>query len=292
LPAIAGALGISRDLPLAPLLASGAGMQPDGDYLMVADPVTLVAGRDDVVLAGKVTDLDRDAAALLIGALNRHFAEDAIAFAAPRPDAWFLRTERDPAVVTTPTLAVLGRSIFAHLPSGPEGKTWQRWQTEIQMLLFENDVNESRERRGLPPVSGVWLWGGGRMPAVVTPELVNVFAAEGVTGDLARGIARQIGLVADPVPALGAILRGTTQESPNALVTFREMTGDYALAQCAADWLAPAVAALKRGGIDVLDVIADGGGTAARWTAVRPSAFRRFAGWRAQPFAAPRAADA
>lgn len=294
LPALANAFGIAGDAPLAPLLAAGAGMEPDDDYVLVADPVTLVAGRDDVVLAGKVTDLDRDAAAALIGTLNRHFAGDAIAFVAPRPDAWFLRAERDLALVTTPTWAVLGQPIFAHLPRGPEGKTWQRWQTEIQMLLFENDVNNARERRGLPPVSGVWLWGGGRLPALDVPDPVQVFAAEGIIGDLARGLARQTGHAADGVPAAcGAMLAGKTPESPNALVTLPEITSDYALAQFAADWLAPAVAALARGGIDALDVIADGGGMAACWTALRPSAFRRFAKWRrSQPFALPRAADA
>lgn len=294
LPALAGAFGVSRDVPLAPLLASGAGMEPDDDYVLVADPVTLVAGRDDVVLAGKVADLDRDATASLIGALNGHFTDDALSFAAPRPDAWFLRTARDVALVTTPTRVVLGRGIFAHLPRGPEGKIWQRWQTEIQMLLFEHDVNAARERRGLSPVTGVWLWGGGRLPAVATPDPVDVFAAEGGSSDLARGLARAAGQAAHRVPAaFGSMRARTTPESPNALVTLPEVTSDYALLQFAADWVAPAVAALERGGIDALAIIADGGGTSARWTALRPSPFRRFAArLRPQPFAAPRAADA
>ncbi len=65
-----------RDAPLAPILAAAAGATPGDAYWLVADPVTLVAGRDDVLLAGRVDDLAGDETAALLATLNDHFADD------------------------------------------------------------------------------------------------------------------------------------------------------------------------------------------------------------------------
>ncbi len=74
------------------------GVDPGDAYWVAADPVTLVAGRDDVHLAGMVRDLGADEAARLTATLNAHFAADGMAFVAPRPDAWFVRAAVAPAI--------------------------------------------------------------------------------------------------------------------------------------------------------------------------------------------------
>src|SRR5207245_7560585 len=88
--ALCSALSPPRATPLAPLCALGAGLSVDDGYVMAATPVTLIADRDIVVLAGRVADLREDETATLIALLHRHFASRGLAFGAPRPSALFL----------------------------------------------------------------------------------------------------------------------------------------------------------------------------------------------------------
>src|SRR4051812_60854 len=60
--ALCAALSLSLATPLAPLCAAGAGLSLDGRYTISTTPVTLVADRDVVVLAGPVIDLCADEA--------------------------------------------------------------------------------------------------------------------------------------------------------------------------------------------------------------------------------------
>ena len=126
---------------------------------------------------GHVADLREDETATLIALLNRHFASNDVAFDAPRPSAWFVRSERDFALATSSIDTAMGRAIADFLPRGGDARTWQRWQVEIQMLLHEHAVNGEREARGSAVVSGVWLSGSGRLREITKPRLTSVFAA-------------------------------------------------------------------------------------------------------------------
>jgi len=286
------ALGAADAAPVAALAALGAGADPGDDCVLFADPVTLVAGRDDVVLAGRVADLATDAAAALLAALNAHFAPDGLMFFAPRPDAWFVRMHTTADLTTTPLDRVLGAPIYPHLPSGPDARTWQRWQSEAQMLLFAHPVNAERERRGAPPVSGLWFWGGGRRTDLVAPAAAVALAAAGPAGDLARGFARQVGQTDDRLPeTFDAMLAQWTTATERVAVT-APVDDDAALTGFAQRWLAPAVAALERGPLAALDLLADGDGRAAQWRAQRPTRLARLAGaWRSARFALPERVD-
>jgi len=286
--AIVAAAGLAPAAPVAPLLALGAGVDPGADYVLAADPVTLVAGRDDVVLAGRVDDLSAEEAAVLIAALDAHFATDALTFAAPRPSTWFARTPRNPALTTTPLDVAMGRPIFPHLPGGADGKSWQRWQNEIQMLLFEHPVNAAREARGAAPVIGLWFWGGGRLADVTLPAGVVALAAADAGNDLVRGLARLAGQVDAALPAT---LDAALARSPGAeamLVALPPLADDAGIAALCERWVGPATAALARGAVAELDVVADGNGIVARWHAQRQPALARLAArWRNARFAVP-----
>jgi hypothetical protein len=273
--ALCSGLALPRATPLAPLCALGAGVSVDDSYVMAATPVTLVADRDIVVLAGRVADLREDEAATLIALLNRHFASDGIAFEAPRPSAWFVRSERDFALSTSSVDAAIGRAIAEFLPRGGDAMTWQRWQVEIQMLLHEHAINGEREDRGLAVVSGVWLSGNGRLRDIAKPRLTNVFAVGGESGDLARGLARHVGLSADALPSTLSAILGHVSSSANILVAMDRLTDQAMMAHLDAHWLQPAVDALEAGAIDTLQLIADGHGVAVTWRARRPSGLAR-----------------
>lgn len=269
--ALADAVGLAPGAPLAPLAAAGAGVAPGAVYMLRADPIALVAGRDDVLLAGRVDDLAAADAAALVAMLNAHFAPDGVAFHAPRPDAWFVAVRGDARPDTTPLPAVRG-AVGAHLPRGPHGTVWRRWLSEMQMLLHEHPVNTAREARGQAPVTGIWVSCGGALPALAMPRQAAIFAPPGRVGDVARGIAQLLGHAAAPAPAEFAAL------SPDAdsVVVLPPVATVEALAMFERAWLAPTLAALERGGLAQLTLIAGDGGAAWTWSASRPPVTRRI----------------
>ena len=267
------ALSLPRATPLAPLCALGADLSVDDRYTIAATPVTLIADRDVVVLAGTVDDLRADEASILIDLLNRHFAGDDMTFDAPRPATWYALCGRNFSFVTSPIDAALRHPIDSFLPSGPDGNLWQRWQVEMQMLLHEHVVNREREQRGLPLVSGIWLSGNGRLTDIALPSLDAVFASGDASGDVARGLARRVGLLANALPpAFSSMLA-----SGNVLAAMAPVSNDADIAHFDADWLQPAVAALESGALDALQLVTDGHGAAVAWRAKRPTGLMRIA---------------
>ncbi len=216
----------------------------------------------------------------------------ACAFVAPRPDAWFARTATSRRIDTTPLDAVVRRPIFDHLPRGADGETWQRWQNEIQMLLHAHPVNAAREARGARPVTGLWFWGGGRASEIAAAP-----------GPARRSLAAPRTRSATSRAAYAPARRSNGRRRPDfvsvddgadaagkesTVVVLPPVAGDAALPGLAAEWLAPAVAALARGDVTALDVVADGNGVTTRWHAPRPSRLVRLtARWRGARFVVP-----
>ncbi|MGI9261948.1 MAG: hypothetical protein ACR2QR_07925 [Woeseiaceae bacterium] len=67
------------------------------------------------------------------------------------------------ATISSSTLHGFGPDEY--LPSGGDGRLFHRLNSELQMLFHDHPVNERRAERGLPAINGLWMWGGGRMPA-------------------------------------------------------------------------------------------------------------------------------
>jgi hypothetical protein len=291
--ALLDALGAPRETPIAPLAALGAGIDAGIDYVLVADPVLLAADRDDLILIQRIDDLAVDESSALETTLNRHFASDDWHFVAARPDAWFARSPRTPAISTTPFDIARAKGVFPHLPRGAEGGVWQRWQNEIGMLLHEHPVNAGRQASGRPDVTGIWFWGGGRLSDVVGLPATTVRAAAGRVGDLARGVALHAGGSVDAF-AIGdmrsRVVEGAQSPGATRIVVADAIGGDAAVAAFDARELGPALDLLRRGQIARLDLIADGNGVAARWSATPPTFWRRATSrLRRQPFAVPAA---
>jgi len=180
--------GIAKqsDWPVAPQLARAGGIEPGDAYWLCASPVALAASASDVRLATVVDDLSHDETRALIAALNAHFAPDGVAFFAPAPSSWYVRAPRAQQLCTKPPEAAVGVPLFEFLPSGPDAPRWCRWQSEMQMLLFEHPVNGQRERTGSAPVNSVWFWGGGT-DAPRRKTVRTVFAHDARVVEVARG---------------------------------------------------------------------------------------------------------
>ncbi|HXL82742.1 MAG TPA: hypothetical protein VN989_01290, partial [Casimicrobiaceae bacterium] len=158
-------IGIAKqnDWPVAPWLARAAGIDPGSRYWLCAEPVTLDIGRVEVRLAGAVSDLDAADGIALLSSLRAQFASDGIEFLEGGPGRWWATLADPQQLETSPPDAVRGKPLIAHLPRGADAARWRRWQSEIQMLLFEHPVNRLRESSGLRPVNDVWMWGGGTL---------------------------------------------------------------------------------------------------------------------------------
>ena len=262
------ALGVPASTPVAPLAAHGAGVDSGNQYVFIADPVLFAADRDSVALVASIADLDEEESAMLLATLNQHFAEDGIRFVAPRPDA--------------ATDVVRGRSVFTFLPKGDEARVLRRWQNEMQMLLHEHAVNVTRERRGVIPVTGVWFWGGGtlqevdRLPRIVAATETSRYA------DIIAGIARKGGgtiASIDGRDSLHPMLEQTRtpgQGDTPIVVAVADIDADESLRTFETKWLEPALQFLVDGTIGSLQLVANGDGVAAEWSATRASWWQRL----------------
>jgi hypothetical protein len=76
---------------------------------------------------------------------------------------------------TTEPARSMGGSVADALPGGTGAAPLRRLGAEIEMWLHEHPVNVTRTNRGEPPVSALWLWGGG--PASLGP--VSLRRADG-----------------------------------------------------------------------------------------------------------------
>ena len=259
------------DCPLAPVRLAALGVDPGAAFWLAANPVTLVAGRDDVRLTGIARDLDAGEASALVAVLNAHFATDGIAFVAPRPDAWFVRAPANIALRTRPVATVVGRTLRDLLPTGTDAGTWRRWQSEVQMLLHEHPVNAARERDDRAPVNSVWFSEGGMLPPRSSAShVVSTFSDDGTAIALAAWANRP----SFAVPAtLGPAL--LTGGDASAIVVALSPLHDVDAVE--RDWATPAWTALAGGTLKTVTILADDGERALEWTAAMPGFAQRIA---------------
>jgi hypothetical protein len=261
----------------APLAALGAGLEVGSDWVARADPVTTLVTHDDVRIVARVDDLDEPEARALRILLDRHFADDGLAFAAARRDAWFVRSARPHALEAAPLATVVGRPLRDRLPGGSDAARWRRWWTEVQMLLHEHPLG----LRATAPVHALWFASGATLPRPL-PIAPACFATAMRHGDVLRGLARTHGATAHAADA-PPTAAGTN--APCAIVA-DPVVSAQSFASLTSRVLPPLLAALDHGAIDRLDLIGSGRQRAARWTLRRAGLAARLFPGRAD-FVAP-----
>ena len=263
-----------KDWPAAPWLARAAGIDPGSRYWLCAEPVTLQLGRDEVHLAGVVGDLDAAEATALLSSLRAQFASDGIEFLERGSGRWWVTLAEPQQLETSPPDAALDKPLTAHLPRGADAARWRRWQSEMQMLLFEHPVNRSRESGGLRPVNYVWMWGGGTLRATGSAAPA---AAVFTQAPLLRDLARAVGAGSVTVPGSFAAFRAAPPAA-SALVWLDALNAPDLQEQLIAfdaDWAAPLERALDKHELDVRLVIA-GSGIALSFTPRAGGAMQRL----------------
>jgi len=161
---LCGLFGVSSP---ASLRAAGDGLDVAGWQWMCADPVELQRQPTQVMVQPDVACTDEEATAFC-DALTAHFAADGISFHAPHPQRWYLRAADVGEVAMPSLLSAAWSDARKLLPQGRDAVRWRALGNEIQMLLHGHVLNQARMTAGLPPVSGLWLWGGGATAEVDT----------------------------------------------------------------------------------------------------------------------------
>lgn len=176
-------------LGIAPLTLQADGVPAGSSYWLRADPVGITMQREQMILQAGVA-LSAAEAAALCASLNVHFAADGLKFVAPHPQRWYVQLEHEPALQTHAMPQVVGADIHLHLPTGEDALRWHAVFNEIQMLFYEHAVNLAREQRGELAISGIWLWGGGKLKQ----NLTSSFSMMAGDSELARAFAQAAAL--------------------------------------------------------------------------------------------------
>jgi hypothetical protein len=156
----------AADIPSAALSWLGEGGDPNGGAWLHADPVLLKPDMDRLLLFDRrALDIQPQEADALVALINDHFSGDGWRLQLSATGAWYLRLAETPDLRTRTLYDVAGRSVYPFLPKGGQQRRWRAWLNELQMLLHQAEINQRRRARGLPEVSGLWLWGAGVLPA-------------------------------------------------------------------------------------------------------------------------------
>ncbi len=68
------------------------------------------------------------------------------------------RLPQSPRIISP--MALMGEDLGDWWPTDDAWRAWRKRLNEIQMVWHDHAVNQSRERRGLPAINSVWLYGG------------------------------------------------------------------------------------------------------------------------------------
>lgn len=254
--------GITAPLPAAALRKYALSSHPGDAEWLCLDPVRLHFQERSLAVddPGRLALTDEEANTLAVS-LAPTFAELG-QLEVTQPQIWNLKLScKAPAFQDLP--AAIGRSAVS-LPLDPAYAPWRNAINEAQMLLHAHPVNQAREVAGQPQVNSLWPWGGGRLP---DPRTCN-YDAIWSTNPVAQGIAQVLQINGTILPKS---FNATTARAPLAVYDALEQparSGDATiwreqLAQFEAQWLAPALHAMRSGRLDGLRLLAPGDSSGA-----------------------------
>jgi hypothetical protein len=219
-----------------------------GDYWL-ATPVHLEAALDHVRLA-KVLSLStaewKELAASLPDVLDPAIATFS---SASGPHA-FLAASQPLQATTVDPVRIVGADVHDFLPAGADASQLKRVMTELQMWLHEHPLNARRTQGGQLPVNGLWVWGGGGLPADVQAHAQDLPALLS-SDSFASGLWRLVGGEPRALPA-SLDDAGTSHHSLVVAVTLRLLAGDTdgeRMAEFDRSWVRPALAMLRTGAL-------------------------------------------
>lgn len=218
-----------------------------------ATPVSLLAALDHVRMPadGWIT-LAADEAAELAERFARDFAGSGFALAPAGAEGFVLSGLAALRTRTHDPARVLAGNIGPWLAAGDDAASVRRLGAEIEMWLHGQPLGESRQRRGLAPVSTLWIWGGGAPVAVPGPAGPRKHSSRAYGGDSwLRGLWAAQGLSA-PGEA-GSLREVAIAREADTFVVARHGLRDDVVER----WCAPALAHLAARRVASVQVVID-----------------------------------
>lgn len=166
--------GLLQSAGLGPLLAGGQAQ--GGEPVWLAELVHLALGTDQATLLDPgLMDLRAEETAALLETARPLFQDTGFTVEALAPERWRLRLPGDLRPQTASPLAVAGQRLNDWWRQDAQTRPWRRLLNEIQMAWHDHPVNDARAARGLPPVNGLWLYGGGSPWTAAAPGAERVY---------------------------------------------------------------------------------------------------------------------
>jgi hypothetical protein len=254
---LAACAGLAPPLPAAALRRLALRSDPGDAEWLCLDPVRLrFAERALIVDDPRALCLTDEESAAFAAALAPTFASLG-RIEALSPGMWNLRLS-----AVAPDFQALqeaaGRAATP-LPQDAAYAPWRHAINEAQILLHAHPLNKAREAAGQAVVNSLWPWGGGHLPATPASRHDTLWSNDPV----ARGIARLLQIEGADLPVGFA---ATGARHPLAIHEAMEQPARSsdalawrdALENFEAEWLAPALGALRNGRLDALRLLAPG----------------------------------
>ncbi len=139
-------------------------------YLMRVDPCVLAPDRDQLVLA-KIKDfaLSIEQAQQIIDDIHSFYNNDVekpfwqikLLVNQDSIQHWYLISDKEIKLQTTPPENVLGSSIKSHLPYNKDrqDKYWFSLFNEFQMILYQSSIKQQDQNHQKPKINALWFWG-------------------------------------------------------------------------------------------------------------------------------------
>lgn len=255
-------LGLAGYAALPPASIAAAGRSVPGETVWFASPLHLIAGVGRLHLQRRgLLRLGFAACERLAGDFNSTFAGSGFALAPLEPGEFLLGA---PSGLQGDTLepARMPQGAPAELlPLRSGAAPLRRLGAEIEMWLHAHPLNGERARRGEPPLTHLWIWGGGQAPARGSGQTLRA-AVYGADPYLA-GLARLGGGAAasEPHHAREALAPQRSAllalEIAELLRRESQRTLGEALEALDAAWIVPALKALRDGSIEQLTLLAN-----------------------------------
>jgi len=173
-----------------------------------------------------------------------------------------------PGIAAVPTLEPArwaGGDVAVALPREAGAAPLRRFLSEVEMWLHAQELNDTRRRRGDPPVTTLWPWGATGEPAPPERRATHgaplAFGREAylrglwqLLGSECRGLPGRFEDVASAASAAGAVL---IVDAGAELERDAESTLADALSRLDARFVSPALEALRRGEVEGVTLIAN-----------------------------------
>jgi hypothetical protein len=177
-------------------------------------------------------------------------------------------------VATLDPARLLDTDVAPALPRGSDARELRKLGAEIEMWLHGSPINEARDRAGAPRISTLWLWGGGAVRGHTPGSFrsgtsVSMQGSDGFLAGLAHGMNQP------PLAPAASGLAALDAQAEHQVVELAPMSGTahQSLDRFDEHWCVPARAALERGALSSLDVVAND-------TCFRITAAMRWRFWR------------